>query len=48
MKMNFFVPVVTIFSVAIFSTSDRNIHKYLLGRKNSGTKKWRKGEKSIL
>jgi hypothetical protein len=48
MKMNFLVSVVTILSVLIFSTSDRNIPKYLLGRKNNGTQKWRKGEKSIL
>jgi len=47
MKMNFLVFVVTIFSVAIFSTSDRNLPKYMLGRKNNG-KKWRKDGKSIL
>jgi len=46
--MNYLVYVVTILSVAIFSTSDRNIPKSLLGRKNNGTKKWKKGEKSML
>jgi hypothetical protein len=39
--------VVTIFSVAIFSTSDSNIPKYLVGKKNDGKTKLKKKEKAF-